>query len=322
MDKLLEMLKWKRPGGKDVATKFFADTHLLPVFGEPDIFGNYILIIHNKDGSHPNLCFTAHYDTVHSVGGFQEIDIKDGIVTAVASDCLGADCTTGIWLCLEMIQQDIPAVYVIHADEESGCKGSSALVASKPSWVTEVGAVISFDRFGTKSIITHQCGLRTASEAFAISFADALGMPSLTADDTGIYTDSNEYASVVSECTNISVGYYNQHTSVESQDLVYLETLRDALVSADWSLIEIERDPKIVDLDSYGGYGKSYYNEWEGGDIRSTWEKDDILELLLSYPEDITECLHRLGITAEELAESAGINTPSYVSKYLEREVG
>jgi hypothetical protein len=57
-------------------------------------------------------------------------------------------------------------------------------------------------------------------------------MSQLEPDSTGSYTDSNEYAPIVSECTNISVGYFNQHTKNEVQDLDYADDLLLALVSS------------------------------------------------------------------------------------------
>ena len=319
MEQLLKMLQWKRPGG-DTATKVFADTYLQPVFGEPDSFGNYIATVSNKDGSHPNLCFTAHYDTVHSEGGFQELTIKDDVVTSDA-DCLGADCTTGIWLCLEMISSGIPGVYVIHADEESGCKGSSALVRSNPDWFVYLDAVISFDRFGTKSVITHQCGSRTASDAFACSFANAVNMHELLPDSTGVYTDSNEYADVVSECTNISVGYYAQHTKSESQDLNFAMYLRDSLINADWSKLVFERDPKVIELDSYSGmFGSDRIYDYEDSMADQLWAKQDIIDLLTGYPEELAEMFYNNGISADYLAEEAGIDSQGYLSRYIERD--
>jgi hypothetical protein len=44
------------------------------------------------------------------------------------SNCLGADCTTGVWLILEMIKANVPGVYVIHSDEEVGGKGARDMV--------------------------------------------------------------------------------------------------------------------------------------------------------------------------------------------------
>lgn len=46
----------------------------------------------------------------------------------VPPNCLGADCTSGIWLILEMIQAQVPGIYVVHTDEEIGRKGAEAIV--------------------------------------------------------------------------------------------------------------------------------------------------------------------------------------------------
>ena len=314
------MLQWKRPSGNDVSTAVFADMYLKPVFGEPDEFGNYIKIIYDCE-YYPPTCFTAHYDTVHHEGGFQIVTVEDNVVSSEGDDCLGADCTTGIWLIMEMIDAGIPGVYVVHADEEIGCKGSSSLVASNPDWLDDLTSVISFDRYGDTSIVTHQMGLRTASQDFAVSLSNILGMHNLIPDDTGVYTDSNEYSDRVPECTNISVGYYNQHTSRETQDLVFLALLRDALLAADWSKLVISRDPSdVTELEKSFGYG--YYGADYERDLNSVNARQDLYELITAYPDEISEYLFERGITATELAEEAMIDDNKYLSNYLEKEYG
>src|SRR6056300_891278 len=159
------MLKYKRKHGTD-SIKDFCGRFLHPTFGYPDKNGNYELVI----GDNPSVCYSAHYDSVHKDNGMQNIQINDGIVTLAKgskSNCLGADCATGIWLILEMIDAGIEGVYVVHAEEESGCIGSSAMVTSNPKWMQYLKAVISFDRKDKESIITHQMGMRTCSDAFA-----------------------------------------------------------------------------------------------------------------------------------------------------------
>ena len=162
--------------------------------GKPDAHGNYTLIIGDK----PRVSFMAHHDTVHRVGGKQKLELTSDNLIFSDANCLGADCTTGVWLITEMIKAKIEGVYVVHAGEEIGCKGSSALVKERPAWIKHVDAAISFDRKGMSSIITHQMGMRTASEAFSKSFAEAVNLD-MVSDDGGSYTDSNEYAYVISE---------------------------------------------------------------------------------------------------------------------------
>ena len=66
MHSLVEMLRYKRPEGS-ATQRAFCKRFLEPTFGKPDQFGNYIKII----GDEPNLCFTAHHDTVHKDDGFR-----------------------------------------------------------------------------------------------------------------------------------------------------------------------------------------------------------------------------------------------------------
>lgn len=288
---LLEMLTYKRPQGS-YSQQEFCDRYLQPVFGDPDDHGNYIHIVYNDDDSVPEVCFTSHHDTVHSTGGMQHV-IHDPILNFAYKDdkeCLGADCTTGIWLMLGMIYADVPGVYVVHAAEEVGCKGSGALVQDHPFWMDHVNFVISFDRYGTKSIITHQMGLRTASQRFSQSLSSILGMDH-AADAFGSYTDSNEYSEKVSECTNLSVGYYDQHTSKESQDIGYAVELLEALITADWSKLVADRNPSVV--------------EWDE-DRFSDPEPKTVAEVIYDYPDEVAELLSSWGYNAEGLMEDLG----------------
>ena len=319
MHKLVEMLAFCRPQASLTQSEF-CDKYLRPVFNQPDKEGNYILVI----GKAPKVCFASHHDTVHKADGIQDILVKGDTISLPPlsdSSCLGADCTTGIWLQLEMIRAGVEGVYVVHASEELGCLGSRYVVDRSPRWLQRLDAVISFDRKGTESIITHQMGLRTASDAFAISLASILGLP-LRPDDTGSYTDSNEYASDVSECTNLSVGYYAQHTKGEHQDVFYLQQLRDALIAADWSKLVIARDPSISEYKyEQGGYA----SDWVAGNRRIASnaffddpylsnvsnserdERDDITDLLREYPAQVADWLDSNNITYDDLIQELDI---------------
>ena len=311
-----QMIRWMRPSGS-AALDLFNEIYLEPIFGKPDEFGNYIKIINNKDGSSPNLCFTAHSDTVHYEGGIQDLKVEGNWLFADESSCLGADCTTGVWLILEMIHAQVPGIYVIHADEEVGCIGSRKLVKSRPTWIDHTDAVISFDRKGDDSIVTHQLSIRTASDAFAKSLAKALDMPDMKPDSSGVYTDSNEYIDVVGECTNISVGYLAQHTKSECQDMDFLVQLRDNLIAADWSKLVFSRRPMEVDPDDYMGYRSKFDGKFDAGDA----ERDMIYDIVLAYPEDIADYLYNLGFSSDVIAEELGLDQSSYLSKFLEHDL-
>lgn len=318
---LIEMLRYRRPEGSDTQ-KIFCEKYLEPVFGQPDAHGNYIKLINYPNGGLPYLCFTAHHDTVHMQEGMQHVVVNGDKVMASDSNCLGADCTTGVWLILEMMHAEIPGIYVVHAGEEVGCVGSSALIKDHPSWLDHTKAVISFDRKGEESIITHQMGMRTASDAFAVSLSEALGLPSLRPDNTGAYTDSNEYVDVVGECTNLSVGYLNQHSKNESQDLFFAYYLLEHIKTADWSKLVFEREPGTYES-SYSGYGwggrYSMYDDWGDGydqvrkrqsysllnmrgELRGNNEKE-LHDILQDYPWEVAELLDEWGIDSGFLME-------------------
>jgi len=310
-NKLIEMLRYMRPEGSETQLDF-CDEFLKPTFGHPDALGNYTVQV----GVNPRLCFTAHHDTVHKTGGMQAVVVSNGVASvadAINSSCLGADCTTGIWLMLNMIEAGVHGTYVVHAAEEVGCKGSSGLVYDNPYWLDYTDAVISFDRKGTDSVITHQMGIRTASDEFAKSFSDALNLPQLKSDKHGSYTDSNEYARVVAECTNISVGYYNQHSVAETQDLEFAELLLNHLLDADWSKIVISRDPAIYE-DSWSYHDQPMYEYGHR-------EALDMVSVVEDNPESIANLLESLGYTYQTLLDDIDSGDSFYTNNYGARRM-
>lgn len=85
MHSLTSMLKYKRKPRTD-SIKDFSERFLHPTFGFPDKHGNYELIV----GKKPKICFAAHYDTVHSDDGMQNIQINNQIVTLANGSSLTA----------------------------------------------------------------------------------------------------------------------------------------------------------------------------------------------------------------------------------------
>jgi len=228
-------------------------------------------------------------DSVYKTVKVQSAYLHAQLHRSNRKECLGADCATGMWLMLCMIEAGVEGVYVIHAEEETGCNGSRKLVARKPDWLQHIDAAISFDRKGYESIITHQTGQRTCSDAFANSLSDAIGLE-MSCDSGGSYTDSNEYKYVVPECTNVSVGYFNQHTSMERQDLDFAEMLRQNLCSGSFDALTIERDPEAFDVwPSYTGGGRY-------GPYNATMS-----DLVYDYHNEIAEFLEQCGYTVDEM---------------------
>jgi hypothetical protein len=158
-----------------------------------------------------------------------------------------------------MIENGVSGLYYFFLGEEVGCVGSKKLAAElKENKIEGITKVISFDRRHTTSIITHQFGTRCCSDEFGSALAKALNEVESSFgyknDPTGLYTDSAQFVRIYPECTNISVGYWAEHTFGESQNINHLEKLAQACVKIDWESLPIKRDPLLLDthISSYG----------------------------------------------------------------------
>lgn len=331
--KLLEMLSYKRKEGS-VGQELFNKRFIHPIMGRPDEHGNYVCEVNSDGKLNPitkadtgtqRIAFMAHHDTVHKTDGRQKVFFDPNKQSAFVDgdECLGADCTTGVWLILEMIKAKVPGIYVIHTGEECGGIGARALVADKSKWIEHINFAISFDRYGTHSIITHQSGQRCCSESFSSDLESILNL-NLISDSGGTYTDSYEYMDIVSECTNISVGYYNQHTKNEYQDLTYASQLRAALIAADWSNLKPYRDPEVLEYDNLSGYmaqgwtsknkmQSTYRSRFDDEYYNDATEDQDLETLCLKYyniekvieafPYEVAEILQEYGYTKRGLLQ-------------------
>ena len=261
-----------------------------------DGFGNRIL----KIGQSPIL-FSAHTDTVHkaTVQDVQATTFKDGILSLTDPKpgyVLGADDGAGIWLLKEMIAASIPGLYIFHRGEEVGGLGSDYIAHNTPELLKGIDFAIAFDRKGTSDIITHQ-GSRTASDTFAQLFADTLTMGGFQPDDTGSFTDTANYSRLISECTNVSVGYEKAHSRFETLDVYYLLDLRDALLAMNWAALTAHRDPNELDV-----------WDWQEDDVNYLYtdnhdDMDSFENLIAAHPVAATAMLQAYGVTEDEFLE-------------------
>jgi len=238
-----------------------------------DQFGNLYIRIGKT-----STMFTSHLDTV---GGDKKVThvIEGNMIKTDGTSVLGADDKSGVVIMLYMIEKKIPGLYIFFLGEEVGCKGSKAL----SSWVEKnkkdkkysgITKVISFDRKDIDSVITHQMSERCCSDDFADSLISEFGKNGLTyrKDTGGVLTDSVQFTDLYAECTNLSVGYWSQHTNNERQDIDFLEKLTIACTKIDWEGLTIKRKPGETERLSYSrkGYGSNYYS----GDYYDDWEND------------------------------------------------
>ena len=269
---LTGMLKSVRPAGgageKAYIDKMLSSIRRMGYTPIIDDAGNIIVNNLPTTDATSMVMFASHTDSVHrtdSPDGTQQLAFKsdDRTIVGLASqdkqqlgvkpNCLGADCATGNYIMLRLLQANAKGLYVFFREEEVGGIGSEFFrndPQNEKYW-DKLTHCISFDRKGYTSIITAQWGGECASDAFADDLAEAIAvadvnkrLDAFVADPTGSFTDSANFTDVISECTNLSVGYFNQHTTSETQDLQFADDLCDALCRIDWTELNSYRDPK------------------------------------------------------------------------------
>lgn len=207
-------------------------------------------------GNWRDTIFTSHLDTASwdcsnvSMVGSGEIIFTDG------ETILGADDKAGVTIMLDMIESGVDGTYYFFIGEESGRIGSSYAAKKFPEYFKEFKRMISFDRRLQESIISHQLGSRCCSD----DFVEQLGEQYLehdmlfVGDRGGLYTDSASFMNLIPECTNISVGYNNEHSTREYIDMQYCYNVSQASKKVDWTSLPVKRlaTPSFYDEDDDG----------------------------------------------------------------------
>lgn len=243
--------------------------------------------------------WSSHTDTVHHDEGLQDIIIDGPWMKAVTgkkrelSNCLGADCTTGVWLMIKMIEARKPGLYIFHREEEVGGNGSSWIAKNKANDLAGIQFAIALDRMDYASVITHQGGGRCCSDEFAEGLSFLLG-DNFKPDDGGVFTDTANYTHLIPECTNISVGYFNQHGPSETQNWMFANNLLEKLIDMDMSGLIPIRDPADAEDD---------VPWWELYKPKQTSTYMDMDDFCFRHPTYVAMFLERNGIDVAELID-------------------
>jgi hypothetical protein len=251
-------------GYEDVLVKEMIKCGLFPENISKDSHGNYFIQVGDS-----RTIFASHLDTVSKTHTKVNHVFEGNMIKTDGTTTLGADDKAGVTTMLWMIKHNVTGLYYFFIGEEVGCIGSGNAARSVSDFKGKYDRIISFDRRDVGSVITHQSWSRCCSDSFGDALASELNKSGLSykKDDGGVYTDSAEFVDIIPECTNISVGYYKEHTTNESQDIDHLTKLAEACLRVDWENLPTERDPKFTDYKttSYGGssYGGSK-NTWVG----------------------------------------------------------
>lgn len=318
---LVDILSWPRNHGSQGEMEFRqwlrkqlpTDTKVL---GE----GTLYCELENPSAVSPTTLFSCHIDTCDTT-----VDPKlrkslayDPVMQIITLDskntvgsCLGADDGVGVWLMLKMIEEGIPGGYIFHTGEERGGIGCRATLQKHSDILQKYEAAIAFDRPRDNEVITHQGGQRCCSDKFATALANALnksGHMSYEISSRGVFTDTKVYRGVIAECTNIGVGYQNQHGKDEFLDYDHAERLLAALIDVPWESLPIDRDPTVPD--PIYTPPRPVYTPPKGGDLFGfdEWSalKKPKVEPKKSVADAGTEFDHLLGTSYDDIIVFCG----------------
>jgi len=280
--------------------------------------------------------FIAHVDTVHREVGANKIR-KTATHWYADGAPLGADDGAGVAMLMHLIHADVKGYYIFSQGEECGGIGAKHIATHHTDLLAQFDRAIAFDRRGIDSIISHQGMGRCASDVFCEALANDLNAFDDTLmyspDDTGVYTDTAEFTDIIPECTNISVGYYNEHGDQEKLDIVHFEALSKAVLKVMWDKLPTDRDPTVPEYKTYkydtgmtGWWTQDYksasaHNKDVDSKYFGTWQDDDYWQT-----EDLIDALYdamagSYDFLLEQISEAVYPEQPDLALRFLNRRL-
>lgn len=210
------------------------------------------------DGKDATL-FCAHLDTAGSISEPVRHGFDGHTIFTKSNTILGADDKSGVLALIYLIENKVPGTYYFFAGEEKGRIGSEQ-AAKDYTFFSKFERAIQFDRRGYGSIITNQFKGTCCSDVFVgalkAQFKDQA--MKFEADPLGSYTDTASFMDIIPECTNISIGYFGEHSKMEHQNINYAWQVAQAAAQIDWDSLPTERDPHNYS-DSFKYFGNRHF---------------------------------------------------------------
>ena len=239
--------------------------------------GSFSVEVKRPDGKRSTALFSCHTDTVDmpcAAGQRKTMnyDPNFGLIT-LANDsvggCLGADDGAGVWIMLKMIEAKVPGTYIFHRAEECGGLSAKANADKEAKFLKHFEISVAFDRPRDNEIITHQGGLKCASDKFSKALCERLNSKGMDykPSTNGVYTDNKEYRKLIAENVNVGVGYTGQHGRGEDLDYAHLNALLNACTAIDWDALPVDRNP--AEADPTSAY-KPYFKQPKAKDSKAT----------------------------------------------------
>lgn len=292
-----------------------------------DGHGNYYVKIGETE-----TMFTCHLD--QHAKEFETIRTsvtKVGIVSTLGNTILGADDKAGTVIMMCMIEARIPGLYYFFIGEESampggGTFGSKSALGSYAEMFKKYKRCIAFDRRGKGSIISEQSWSVCCSQKFVSALSEEFKKAGMEFKDdpTGSWTDSAVFMNIIPECSNLSVGYANEHRNTETQDIQYLRELCQATLKVEWEKLPVDRVPGET-IPSRRRVATTYtpaYNSsggWEFDGFGNYTEEEDVPKKYSNAEEMFSHVLHLLmpiGYWCEgefEFSEGKNMNFRHYI---------
>ena len=260
---------------------------------DTEVEGVHYLII-----GKPSIIYTAHYDTAgDSNVSLISKEYMPHIVSNGNAGILGADDKAGATVLSFMIEHEVPGLYLFFGDEESGASQSREGAATDfytrynlP--IGSIKAAIAFDRKGYSDVIQTQRSKQCCSMEYAETLSTMLSMGGFHYRPTdGLFTDTANMVYKIPECTNLSIGYFNQHTPLETQDILFLHKMVNFMLNNHKSIAgipafkEVEKVP-VYKPSKYGSlYMRANDNMYEAYDYETgAWNKHVSKKKVITLP--------------------------------------
>ena len=239
-EKFLQLTEYTTPFGNEKELR-----HLLPSFLKQDKWGNY----YHKIGTRPTTLFTCHLDNYCETKEKVNHVIEGNLIKTDGTTILGADNKAGVCVLLYLIEKNVPGLYYLFSGEEpiiSGGLWGSSQIFNDLSILSGIERAVAFDRKAYGSIITRHMAQYCCSNEFADALCSEFSSKGLAMkkDETGYYTDTGNFIEFIPECTNISIGVFNEHHNTEYVDIDYVERVAKVASTIDWESLPTSRHPK------------------------------------------------------------------------------
>lgn len=242
---------------------------------EKDDVGN-LYVTKGQADTYP--CAVAHMDTVHSmcedltllqvgdlITGFNRVKMKQ---TGV-----GGDDKVGVYIALQLLEEEPVMKAAFFVDEERGCVGSGLACMD---FFNDCRFVLQADRRGSTDFITNAGGVELCSKAFKRAVRPLLSLYGYK-EAQGMMTDVMELKrrKLPVSAINASCGYHRPHCADEYVNVKQVEQCLDlfrAIIERCTRPYKHEYRPApapvpaIVPV-SYGGYGQGSF-DWGSDSTR------------------------------------------------------